>query len=510
MSDAVVPRALRVLLIEDSADDALLLDRLLRKSGFLPTVLRVETAAAMQQALETQSLPDVVLADYHLPTFSGPEALTLLRTAGFDVPFIMMSGALSEETAVESMRAGAHDYVTKQNLARLVPVLERELREAVARRMRLAAERALVASEARFRRLVDAMPLGLLLSDANGCITYANAAAEAVFGYTREQMLTGHLFLNSLCSDLDLSPAAQIAMAGRPAIEAKCLHRLGTPVDILVCTAFLNPDAAPANRQIAVFFADITGRKQAEAVLRRTEKLAVAGRLAASIAHEINNPLAAVTNCLYLLQNTEMTADGHMYLELAQKELDRVGQITVQTLRFHRQSSRAVKTDVGDLVESVIALFDTRLRRQDITVHRDFRTCRQLLAFEGELRQVIVNLLGNAIDASAVGARITVRLTLAQHPVHGREGVALTIADRGTGMSAETLGRLFEPFYSTKGITGTGLGLWVSQEIVQRHGGCFQVRSRQPDRGHAGGTVFRMFLPLGGIPTPAPESQHRA
>ncbi len=507
MPNPVDAKPLNVLLVEDNADDALLLVRHLRKSGFMPNVLRVETGEEMQRSLTASPTPDVILADYNLPTFSGPEALTLLRSSGLDVPFIMLSGAMSEETAVESMRAGAQDYVIKQNLARLAPVLERELREAAARRSRLAAERALQASEARFHRLVDAMPLGLLLSNADGCITYANAAVALILGYTSEQMLAGEISLGHLCTDLDLSIAGQAAIAGQEPVETACLHREGATIDLLIGTAFLNPDEAPENRQIAAFLADITGRKHAESVLRRTEKLAVAGRLAASIAHEINNPLAAVTNCLYLVQNTELTADGRTWLETAQKELDRVAQITVQTLRFHRQSSRAAETDLADLAETVLALFDARMRRQGLSVRRDFRTHRPLLAFEGELRQVIVNLLGNAIDASPLGGEVVLRLSLVHHPVLGREGLALTIADNGTGMSQETLARLFEPFYSTKGITGTGLGLWVSQEIVDRHGGTFQVRSRRSGDGHrGGGTVFRIFLPLGGMPTPAPDS----
>ena len=501
-------KPLNVLLVEDNADDALLLVRHLRKSGFLPTVLRVETGLELQRALAAGPLPDVILADYNLPTFSGPEALTLLRGSGLDIPFIMMSGAMSEETAVESMRAGAQDYVIKQNLARLAPILERELREAAARRSRVAAERALEASEARFHRLVDAMPLGLLLSDAQGRITYANAAVERMLGYTSEQMLRGDIILSTLCTDLDLSIAGQNAMAGKEPVETVCLHAEGAAIDVLLGTAFLNPDDAPEQRQIAAFLADITTRKHAEEVLRRTEKLAVAGRLAASIAHEINNPLAAVTNCLYLVQNTELTTDGRTFLEMAQKELDRVAQITVQTLRFHRASSRAVESDLAELCETVLTLFDSRMRRQAITIRRDFRTRRPLLAFEGELRQVIVNLLGNAIDASTAGGEITLRISLTHHPVLGREGITFTIADHGTGMSAETLERLFEPFYSTKGITGTGLGLWVSQEIVDRHGGTFSVRSRRGTPNHPGGTVFRIFLPLGGVPTPASDSHH--
>jgi DNA-binding NtrC family response regulator len=171
-------RELKLLLVEDNADDAFLLERHLRRHGFQPQITRVETSPAMLEALAGSDTPDVVLADYNLPNFSGPAALQLLRKSGLDIPFLMMSGAVSEETAVESMRAGAHDYVSKQNLTRLVPALERELKEASGRRNKLAAEEALRASEARFHRLVEAMPLGLLISEASGRIIYANQAVE--------------------------------------------------------------------------------------------------------------------------------------------------------------------------------------------------------------------------------------------------------------------------------------------------------------------------------------------
>ncbi len=507
-SEIAEPRSLSVLLIEDNGDDALLLERHLRRSGFVPEIVRVETAPEMLQIFESAGTIDVVLADYNLPHFSGPEALKLLKASGLDIPFIMMSGALSEEAAVTSMREGAQDYVTKQNLTRLAPALERELREASARRSKVAAERALEASEARFHRLVDSMPLGLLLSDADGRITYANEAVEPLLGYAAEEMLRGDITLARICGALMPDEAAGHLSVGET-FETTCRRRDESLIEVLLGTAYLNPAEAPEKREIAAFLVDLTKQKQGEEVLRRTEKLAVAGRLAASIAHEINNPLAAVTNCLFLVQHTELTEDGRSYLEMAQKELDRVAQITVQTLRFHRQSSRPVESDIRELAETVLALFDSRLRRQQITVSRDFRMVKPLLAYDGEVRQVIVNLLGNAIDASSTGGEIILRTALAHEPHHGGEGLAITIADRGTGMSAEILQHLFEPFFSTKGITGTGLGLWVSQEIVGRHGGSIRVKSRTTNDGHSGGTVFRIFLPLGGVPIPAPQSVER-
>lgn len=501
-SDELSLRQLALLLVEDNQDDAALLERFFRRNGFALRVIRVETAGEMQAALTTGA-PDLVIADYNLPNFSGPEALQLTRASGYDLPFIMMSGAISEETAVESMRAGAQDYVTKQNLARLIPVVERELREAAARRSRVAAEQALAASEARFQHLVAAMPLGLLISQGAGRITYANAAVQRLLGYDAERLLRGDITLGSVCHALQTTFAELDQLAHEEPFEATCVDASGEAIDSLVGITFLDRERAAGERELAVFLADLRHQKRSEQVLRRTEKLAVAGRLAASIAHEINNPLAAITNCLYLVQQTEMDQNGRAYLEIAQKELDRVAQITVQTLRFHRQSSRPVPTRTSELIETVLALFDSRIRRQGISIERRFREASPIFAYEGEVRQVIVNLLGNAIDAMPGGGCIWLRTSETRNWETGTTGLALTICDSGSGMEEETIARLFEPFYSTKGITGTGLGLWVSKEIVDRHHGRIRVRSRRATDSASGRTVFRVFLPIDGVPASA-------
>ena len=254
--------------------------------------------------------------------------------------------------------------------------------------------------------------------------------------------------------------------------------------------ALLNPEAPREEQQMAAFLADLTLQKQSEEVLRRTEKLAVAGRLAASIAHEINNPLEAVTNCLFLVGQTELPAEARGYLDLAQSELDRVSQITVQTLRFYRQSTRPAKTDVHDLIATVLALLEQRLSRHAVEVVQQFRDTPQVVVRDGEIRQVMANLLGNAIDALAEGGRIVLRTACGHDWQNGSAGIRITVADSGTGMDAETQARIFEPFFSTKGITGTGLGLWVSREIVEKHQGYLRVRSRL-----GVGTVFSLFIP---------------
>ena len=496
---------LHLLLVEDNQDDAALLERHLRRGGFDLSLVRVETAAEMRDAL-VAALPDLVIADYNLPNFSGPAALQLVRGSGHDLPFIMMSGAISEETAVESMRAGAQDYVTKQNLARLIPVMERELREAATRRSRRAAERALAVSESRFHNLVDAMPVGLLISQPSGRLTYANAAAAALLGISRDRLALGEVSLGHVCSTLEGDFEQMHGRINEPPFEGTCIAENGDLLDVLIGLALLERDSEGNEQELAVFIADLRHQKRSEEVLRRTEKLAVAGRLAASIAHEINNPLAAITNCLYLVQQGELDSNGRAYLEMAQKELDRVAQITVQTLRFHRQSSRPVPTRVTDLIETVLALFDSRLRRQSILTERRFRGVSPIVAYEGEIRQVIVNVLSNAIDAVGSGGCIHIRTTGTRNWKTGQVGLALSVIDNGSGMGADTTAHLFEPFFSTKGITGTGLGLWVSKEIVDRHHGTIHVRSRRATATRLGQTVFRVFVPAEGVPAPAAEA----
>jgi PAS domain S-box-containing protein len=492
-STGLTPQPLNILLVEDSADDALLLERHLRRSGFAPSVVRVEIAATMRAELSGSVTPDVVLADYNLPHFSGPDALQLLKESNLDIPFIMLSGAVSEQTAVDSMRAGAQDYVSKQNLARLVPAIEREMKEASGRRNKRMAEAALRASETRFQRLVEAMPLGLLIADRTGRILYANDAVVQLLGYSRETLTAG-LTVGELCPEFFEISLFQDREAAPP-VEAKCTADNGQQLDVLIGTALLNPEAGSEDHQYAAFMADLSLQKRSEEALRQNEKLAVAGRFAASIAHEINNPLEAVTNCLYLASTAQSFQDAQKYIHTAQTELERVSQITVQTLRFFRGSAPQASTYVHELIETVLAVLKPRLTLMQIEVLSRFRTTSALVAQVGEIRQVVTNLIVNAMDALPRGGRITLRTSNGRDWRTGTEGIIVTIADTGVGMSAETVNRIFEPFFSTKGETGTGLGLWISKEIVAKHQGSIRVRSRLSGDGRSGGSVFRLYLP---------------
>jgi signal transduction histidine kinase len=235
-------------------------------------------------------------------------------------------------------------------------------------------------------------------------------------------------------------------------------------------------------------------RHRAEAALIQSEKLAAVGRLAASISHEINNPLESVTNLLYLIrQEDHMPERSLTYLALAERELARVSEIAGQTLRFQRQSSNPTSVTPQDLLESVVALYQGRLINAHITLEFDHQAASPIICYEGDIRQVLNNLVGNAIEAMRTGGRLVIRTRDSKCWRTGRPGVRITIADTGSGMPPEVVKHIYEAFYTTKGLSGTGLGLWISHGIVQKHTGVLSVRSS--DSASQTGTVFSLFLP---------------
>ena len=243
---------------------------------------------------------------------------------------------------------------------------------------------------------------------------------------------------------------------------------------------------------------------RAQEALRRSEKLAVTGRLAASIAHEINNPLEAVTNLLYLIRSSPDSQQALKYLEQADQELARVAEITRQTLRFYREPNHPVETEVASVLRSVLVLYNSRLMAANVAVQLEVRDqSATVLASPGELRQVIANIVGNAIDAMRHGGRLRIRSSTHARP-DGTERLRLTIADTGSGIPQSLLPAIFEPFVTTKGETGTGLGLWVTGEIIRRNEWSIRVRSCcGPEQS---GTVFSICMPLRSEAEPRAES----
>jgi signal transduction histidine kinase len=265
-----------------------------------------------------------------------------------------------------------------------------------------------------------------------------------------------------------------------------------------------------AVRWVGAIVIETTERKREEDTLRKTEKLAAAGRLAASIAHEINNPLEAVTNLLYLLRHEpSLDEKAIAYADLAQQEIARVAEMTQQTLRFYRQTSLPAVANIAELLDSVVALYNGRLLAQQVEVSRKNGPGVDLYCFSGEMRQLLANLVGNAIDAMSQGGRMSLAVRRSRSWVDGTPGIRLFVADNGCGMTAATRSRMFEPFFTTKENTGTGLGLWVSGQIIAKHKATVQVASRAAAvaNGKQSGTVFMLFFPDGGIESAKASSE---
>lgn len=253
---------------------------------------------------------------------------------------------------------------------------------------------------------------------------------------------------------------------------------------------------------IAAASLEITQQKRAEMALIQSEKLAAVGRLASSISHEINNPLEAVTNLLYLISASEdLPKDVRYWTELAEREVARVSQIATQTLRFHRQTVKPTKVNAEQLIAPVLDLYLGRLSNSGVQVQTKFLSKTAVLCLENEIRQVLNNLIANAIDAMKSGGRLVISAHDARHHlsgVPGVRGIRITVADTGHGMPKETQQRIFEAFFTTKDLNGTGLGLWISKDIVERHGGALNVRSSSAPEKH--GTIFSLFLPVDHVP----------
>jgi PAS domain S-box-containing protein len=295
------------------------------------------------------------------------------------------------------------------------------------------------------------------------------------------------------------TPIVSQILEGKVASDHEGTHRHWT----VNCFPVYNADGSV--RAISAATLEITNQRKAEIALIQSEKLAAVGRLASSISHEINNPLEAITNILYLIDHDQtLSPELKPLVNMAQSELARVCQIATQTLRFHRQSVRAASVTGENLVGAVLNLYQGRLNNSGISIQAVYATSAPILCLENDIRQVLNNLIANAIDAMRQkGGRLVVRahsttINTQQHP-HGTPAVRITIADTGHGMSPAVQARIFEPFYTTKDLNGTGLGLWISAGIVARHNGHLLLRSSTHPTHH--GTVFSLLLPTEEEPT---------
>ncbi len=489
-------KALRVLNLEDTQDDSWLLQRHLSRAGYRCVLRREQTAADFEKALREADW-DIILADYFLPGFTALDALRIAQQCNTDVPFIVVSGAVGEQAAVDVLREGAADYVMKDSLARLVPAIEREMQEASERRRRRAAEAALRESEMRLRAILDNSTNAVFMKDLAGRYVLANRCYESLLGL-RDAEIRGK-------TDAQLFPAEYAAVYREN--EAK-VREAGVPMQFEERIPFADGVHTRLTNRFPLFgetgkaeglcaiCTDITEHKKSEETLRRTEKLAAAGRLAASIAHEINNPLEALVNLVYLVQRQEeLGGQTRELLSMVEQELNRVSHIARQSLAFYRETASPTTFDLAETLRNLSALYENKIRQRGIEFTMEAAASCSVTAAQGEMRQVFSNLLANAIDATPAQGRIRVRVQAGRDwPGDEREGVRVTVADSGCGIPAENLTRIFDAFFTTKDDgTGTGLGLWVTQKILQKHHATIRIRSSVAPR--VSGTVISVFIP---------------
>jgi hypothetical protein len=498
--------ALRLLLVEDNDDDAVLIERAVTNAGYRPAVGRVQTAKEFTAALAS-GVWDVVISDYSLPRFSASAALACLHARGLDLPFIVVSGTIDEESAVTILKAGAHDFVTKQSLARLGPAIRRERLDARNRAERKDAQRDLQVQRDFLRLVIDANPNLIFVKDPVGGFTLANRAAAELYGTTVEELIgrspdlarNAHEAAHSMIADREVLETRKSRFdASEPIVDARTgelrwFEMRRAPL--------IMPDGTA---QVLGIGTDQTERRAAEQALRvaeeqirQSQKMEAVGQLAGGIAHDFNNLLTVILGYTEVLLRGALEPDVLGDLEEIRNAGLRAGSLTAQLLAFSRKQVLDPQTlDLNGVVLEV-----ERLLRRVIGEDIHFEVVMDpglmpVKADPGQIHQILMNLAINARDAMPQGGRLRIATANAEdsqnaaHPMRKR-CVSLTVSDTGCGMSRDVQDRIFEPFFTTKAVgKGTGLGLSVVYGVVTDSGGRISVESERNQ-----GTTFVIYLP---------------
>src|SRR5664279_157494 len=346
-----------------------------------------------------------------------------------------------------------------------------------------------------FRVTLNSLGDAVIATDAQGRVTFLNPLAEQLTGRTLSSAKGRPIqqvfpIFNETSHHVVENPVDKVMALGRVvglANHTVLQHANGSFIPIEDSAA---PIRDNQNNLIGVVlvFRDATLERRAQEILRKTEKLAAASRLASTVAHEINNPLEAIGNLIYITKGTPgLPAQAVEQLDLVEHELERISHITRQTLGFYRESKMPDRVEMPDLIDSVIRLYANKRKSKSIAIQRDYGECPPVHGLSGELRQVVSNLISNAADAVGDRGNICVRLKLVESS--DRQVVQMLIEDDGPGIKAENRERIFEPFFTTKKDVGTGLGLWVTKEIIDRHGGSIEIYSGEG--GDSSGAIFK-------------------
>ncbi|HET6218001.1 MAG TPA: PAS domain S-box protein [Acidobacteriaceae bacterium] len=357
-------------------------------------------------------------------------------------------------------------------------------------------------SRSHLAAIVDSSDDAIVSKDLNGIITSWNAGAYRVFGYTAEEIV-GQSILRLIPDELYPEEAMILEkLRAGERIDHYETTRRRKDGNLIEVSVTISPIRDDAGRVIGAskIARDISERKETERRIIQSEKFAATGRMAATVAHEINNPLESVMNLVYLARKqSSPRGKAFAYLQLAEKELERVSHLARQTLGYYRETGSPVKAMLHELLRDVLKVYESKLRSGGIAVDCQFHDRRPIMVSRGEVLQVFSNVIANAVDAMPTGGKLQIQ-TRETTSTQG-EGVQVTIRDSGTGIPREYLDRIFEPFFTTKGNLGTGIGLWVSRQLIEKRGGRLSVESGTEEISR--GTVMSIFLPF--VPT-TPEA----
>ncbi len=498
---------IRVLLIEDSVDDAVLVLHELMRGGYTPVMERVETEQAMRDML-SGCIWDIIIADYTLPQFNALAALHIFQKSNLDIPFIILSGNIGEELAVAAMKAGAHDCIMKDSIKRLVPAVERELRESSNRRERLQAENALKESEARNRALVETAAnagVGIAVvqdSKQGSIIVYVNNRLPEMLGL-REKDLIGARLLDivapdhrSLCLRYYEEKLADDGKKGNIEIDIICNN--GDLLSVEVAIGITMYESKPAT---VAYILDITERKYAEKRARELEALkeidSLRGELVANVSHELRTPLTAIKGFVSTLLRTDVQwsdEEKEDFLKTIAEETNRLASLIDDTLDISRIETGTLRlkrgyytaADVFQSIHTNLASL-TSCHLLEISLADGLPV---LYIDKARIGQVLINLVENAAKYSPERSIIKVEA------ISARWQVIISVIDKGTGIPQEMQNKIFDRFFQTESIVsgkkkGTGLGLSICKGIVEAHGGSIWVESK-----HGEGSIFKFSLPV--------------
>jgi PAS domain S-box-containing protein len=498
-----------ILMVDDQPAKLLSYEVILGDLG--ENLIKVTSASeALNILLKTDIA--VVLMDVSMPDVDGFELADVIRQhPRFQrTAIIFISGvALADSDKIQGYRSGAVDYISVPvvpevlrakvgifvELHRKTRMLER-LNSDLERRVEERTEE-LRESEARFRTRAELLELAtdaIVVRDLEGAIRFWNAGAEGLYGWSRDEAI-GQDMHRMLRTVFPVSKEeTENALRDRGMWQGNLIQQTKSGRGIVVaCRKTMNREA----NAVLEVNRDITVQLKAEEALRESEKLAAMGRVAGIIAHEINNPLAAITNIFYLLRNhPSLDEDAKRFAEAAEQELIRVSHITRQTLSFYRESKQPTPIRVHELLDDVAELQNRAFQINKIQLQKKYSTASNITGFPVELRQVFMNLIANAVQAMPQGGTLRLHVREATDWLTQQSGPSISVVDTGMGIRPEDAQRLFEPFFSTKAAKGTGLGLWISKGILQKYNGRISYRSF---RGKVGCiTCFCVFIPGNG------------